>query len=154
MTAYFDKCENAAHSIISNVGKTIVIAVPLGIGKPIGLLNALFKLALNDTSIKLTIITALTLARPPFKSELEKRFVEPILQRLLQDYEDPLYEQYRVSQSLPANINVIEFFLMPGKFSRNNYVQQNYINSCYTNVIRDAMNLSVNCLRSKYLLQA
>ncbi len=146
MTTHFNSNDDCAKKLIDHIGKTIIIGVPLGLGKPIGLLNALFQLAINDKSIHLTIVTGLTLARPQLKNELEKRFIEPILDRVLKDYEDPLYERYRETQQLPDNINVIEFFLSPGKFLHNAYVQQNYISSNYTSAGRDAFNLSVNVL--------
>ncbi|MEO8400540.1 MAG: acetyl-CoA hydrolase/transferase C-terminal domain-containing protein [Gammaproteobacteria bacterium] len=149
MTTYHSSHAIAAQKIIDQVGKTIIIAVPLGIGKPIGFLNALYQLALQDKTIQLTIITGLTLARPNLKNELEKRLVEPILDRLLKDYEDPLYEQARLLQQLPSNIRVIEFFLTPGKYLHNSNVQQNYINSNYTTVTRDTLNFSVNVIASQ-----
>ncbi len=136
----------AAQNIIDTVGKKIVIGVALGLGKPIGLLNALYRMALQDPSIHLTIITGLTLARPTLHHDLEKRLVEPILDRMMGDYEDPLYERARVEQSLPDNIRVMEFYLSPGKFLHNNYVQQNYISSNYTNVVRDLLHFSINVL--------
>jgi acyl-CoA hydrolase len=138
--------ESAAKQIINKIGNTIVIGVPLGIGKPIGLLNALYTLAAADESIKLTIITGLTLSRPSFSNDLEERLVSPIMDRLLKNYNDPLYEKARELQELPSNINVIEFFLSPGKFLHNNYVQQNYISSAYTNVARDTIYRSINVL--------
>lgn len=144
MTDYFTHHETAAKKIIQHIGKSIVIGVPLGLGKPVGLLNALYQLACDDSSIQLTILTGLTLARPTLHNPLEKTFLKPILDRLLQNYEDPLYEKARVLQQLPRNIKVIEFFLSPGKFLNNAYVQQNFISSNYSNVIRDVINLSIN----------
>lgn len=138
MPTYFDNDDKAAQQIINHVGKQVFISVPLGIGKPIGLLNALYRLACHDPSIQLTIITALTLARPQLTNELEKRFVEPILKRILKDYEDPLYEIARVQQKLPKNINVIEFYLTHAAYLNNEYVQQHYISSTYTLAVRDA----------------
>lgn len=146
MTAHFDHCELAANEIINQVGKTIVIGIPLGLGKPNGIINALYRLASADASIHLTICTGLTFARPTITNELEKKLVEPILDRLLGDYEELLYEKDRVMQRLPKNITVIEFFLQPGKFLHNAYVQQHYVSSCYTNVVRDIENLSINVL--------
>ncbi len=146
MTAYHNSYDIAAQEMVRAVGKTIVLGVPLGIGKPIGLLNALYRLATADKSIKLTILTGLTLSRPTLHNELEKRLVEPILERLLNDYEDPAYEKPRELQQLPENIQVIEFFLMPGKYLHNNYVQQNYISSIYSNVVRDSFYYSINVL--------
>lgn len=146
MTTYFNDYTSAAKEIIQQVGKRVVMGVPLGLGKPIGILNALYQLACDDPSLQLTIVTGLTFSRPDYSNELEKRFVGPILDRLLSDYEDPLYEKPRQLQQLPANIQVIEFFLTPGKFLGNAYVQQHYISSCYTNAVRDGMQLSINVL--------
>lgn len=150
MTLHHNNHESAAKNIVAQVGKAIVIAVPVGIGKPVGLLNALYRLAEADQTIVLTIITGLTLARPSFHNKLEKLFVEPILERLLKNYEDPLYERARELQQLPANIKVIEFFLTPGKYLHNNYVQQNYISSKYTSVVRDALYLGVNVVAQQF----
>src|SRR5438552_3731150 len=129
MTTNYDHCETAAKKIIDRVGKTIFLAVPIALGKPIGLLNAFYRLAAADKSINLTIITGLTLARPLLHNELEKRFAEPLLDRMLKDYEDPLYEHARELQQVPDNIKIIEFFLSPGKYLHNSYVQQNYVSS-------------------------
>lgn len=146
MTAYYDECAIAAKSIVEKVGKHIVMGVPLGLGKPIGLLNALYRLVEADASLQLTIITGLTLSRPILHSELEKRFIEPIIERLLKDYEDPLYERARELQQLPANIHVIEFFLSPGRYLHNAYVQQHYINSTYTHVVEDTLHYNINVI--------
>jgi acyl-CoA hydrolase len=140
----YDNHDRAATSLVQRLGKEIVIGVPLGLGKPIGLLNALYRLASQDPTLKLTIITGLTLSRPRFHNELEARFIGPILNRIIKDYEDPLYESARESQQLPKNINVIEFFLSPGKYLHNNQVQQNYISSSYTNVVNDVMYYGIN----------
>ncbi len=50
-----------AKNILARVEKTIIIGVPLGLGKPIDLLNALYRLASDDKSISLTILAGLTL---------------------------------------------------------------------------------------------
>ena len=146
MTIHHDDCDKAVKKIIAHVGKKIVIGVPLGLGKPIGLLNAFYQLASKDQSISLTILTGLTLTRPLIQNDLEKRFLEPILERILGDYEDPLYEKFRKNQQLPDNIKVIEFFLSPGKYLKNKKVQQDYISTNYTNVVRDALNSSINVI--------
>ncbi|MDR3476497.1 MAG: acetyl-CoA hydrolase/transferase C-terminal domain-containing protein [Gammaproteobacteria bacterium] len=144
MTLYHNHYDLAAQKIIADVGKTIIIGVPLALGKPIGLLNALYRLASQDPTLSLTIMTALTLGRPELNTDLEKRFIEPFLDRVLQDYEELLYENARINQQLPANIRVIEFFLSPGKYLKNNYVQQNYISANYTNAVRDLHSYGVN----------
>lgn len=139
----------AVDSLIEKVGKKIVIGIPLGLGKPVGFINALYSRVEADPSLSLTIVTGLTLARPSFTNTLEKNFGEPILDRLIGDYEDPLYEIARVRQKVPANIRIIEFFLAPGKFLHNTYVQQNYISSKYTNVVDDVMHYGINVIAQK-----
>jgi acyl-CoA hydrolase len=146
MTAHYNQYRQAAKIIIENLDKKVVIGVPLGLGKPVGLLNALYLEAESDPSIQLTILTALTLARPTLHNVLEKRFVEPFLDRILKDYEDLLYEKARERQQLPHNITVIEFFLSTAKFLNNSYVQQNYISTSYTDAARDVANLGLNVL--------
>jgi acyl-CoA hydrolase len=146
MTAHYNDCKIAAENIIARVGKRLVIGLPLGLGKPIGLINALYALAVSDPSIDLTIVTALTLTHPDYHNELEERLVAPLLLRVLGDYEDPSYEKPRVAQKLPPNIRVIEFFLMTAKYLHNNYVQQNYISSTYSLAARDALHQGMNVM--------
>lgn len=144
MTVYYQDYDLAARKVVERVGKRIFMGAPLGIGKSIGFINAMYRLALQDKSIDLTILTALTLARPILHNELEKRLVEPILDRLLKDYEDPLYEKVRQLQQLPENIKILEFYLTPGKYLHNDYVQQNYISSKYTSVAEDTLAHPIN----------
>ena len=81
----------ARRAIIEQVGKTIVLALPLGLGKANHVANALFARAAADPSIKLRIFTALTLEAPRAKSELERRFLEPIAERLFGGYPELAY---------------------------------------------------------------
>ena len=67
-----------ADAIIARVGKNIVLGLPLGLGKANHVANALYARAAADPSIRLRIFTALTLEKPHGRSELERRFVEPL----------------------------------------------------------------------------
>ena len=60
---YFDDPARLADAIVARVGKTIVLALPLGLGKANHIANALFAKAAADPSIRLTIFTALTWKR-------------------------------------------------------------------------------------------
>src|SRR3984957_11664849 len=84
--ATFDDAGRLADAIVEKVGKTIVLALPLGLGKANHVVNALYAKAVADRSIRLTIFTALTLEVPRAKSELERRFLEPIAQRVFAGY--------------------------------------------------------------------
>ena len=143
-TNFYESCHQAAEQIFAAVGNDIVMAIPIAIGKPIGVVNALYDRAKADPSLKLTIITGLTLARPVLNNKLERRLVGPILDRLLNDYEDPSYELDRIHNAVPSNIKIVEFFLAPGKFLNNAYVQRHYISSAYSSVLRDLKRWNIN----------
>lgn len=144
--------QQVAKELLNDVGNTLIIGVPIGIGKPIYLLNVLYEMACANLNIKLTIITGLTLARPAFKPGLEQSFAEPILQRLTTGYVDPLYELDRRRQALPSNVTVIEFFLTPGNYLHNRYVQSNYISSIYTDVVKDTLVRQMNVLAQQVVI--
>ena len=55
----FVDVEKCVDSIIAKVGKRIVFGMPLGLGKPNHLVNALYLRAKSDPSIHLRIMTAL-----------------------------------------------------------------------------------------------
>ena len=84
--ARFGDAARLADTIVEKVGKTIVLALPLGLGKANHIANALYAKAVADRSINLTIFTALTLEAPRAKSELERRFLDPLAQRLFAGY--------------------------------------------------------------------
>lgn len=145
MTKYLDS-DTIVNMVIQATGKTIVLATPLGNGKPNHLINVFYRRAVADPTIDLTICTALTLQRPAGASELEKRFINLFDERIFQDYPDLDYELARTKEALPENIKVIEFYFTPGKYLENKYAQKKYISSNYTHVVRDIMDRKVNVL--------
>ena len=132
--------------IIEKVGKNLVVGTPLAVGKPNHLLNALYNRVKNNPDLNLKIFTALTLDKPKGKSLLEKRFLEPMAERVFGDYPDLDYEQDRQAGTLPPNVDILEFYFPAGRFMHNDYAQQNYICSNYTHVARDMMDAGVNVL--------
>src|SRR6266487_4492032 len=106
----FDDPQRIADEIIARVGKNIMLALPLGLGKANHVANALFARAAADPSITLRIFTALTLEKPRGNSDLERRFVAPISERLFAGYPELAYALALHAGSLPANIAVDEFF--------------------------------------------
>jgi acyl-CoA hydrolase len=138
--------EVIVNDVIAQVGNTINLATPLAIGKANHVINAFYRRAKQDQSVKLNIMTALTLEKPKGKSLLEKRFLEPFVKRVFGDYPDLDYELDRVNNALPANIQVFEFYYPAGKFLRNAREQQNYISSNYTHVVRDLMDRGANVI--------
>jgi len=142
----YDNPETVIDRIIDKVGNNMVVGTPLAAGKPNHLLNTLYNRVKNNPELKLKIFTALTLDKPKGKSLLEKRFLEPMAERIFGDYPDLDYEQDRQAGTLPPNVKILEFYCPAGRLLHNDYAQQNYICSNYTHVARDMMDAGVNVL--------
>src|ERR1700733_3075178 len=98
-------------SILQRCGNEIRMAMPLGLGKPNVLFNALYERIVADPQKRLTIYTALSLARPRVKNDLEKRFIGPFMARHLgADYPDLEYVAAQQENRLPKNVRVHEFY--------------------------------------------
>ena len=142
--ARFSDSGRLADSIVEKVGKTIVLALPLGLGKANHIANALYAKAVADRSIQLTIFTALTLEPPRAKSELERRFLDPIAQRLFAGYPPLAYAAAIHNNQVPPNIVVNEFFFEAGQWLGSPYAQQHYISANYTHALRYVLDRGVN----------
>lgn len=140
----FKSVQETAQFIIQEMQGDIRLGVPLGLGKPNQLVNALYQAACEDSSISLSIYTALSLQKPKGKSELESRFLNPFADRVYGDYVDLEYIQATRKNALPKNIKVFEFFVQPGAELNNSYAQQHYMSSNYTHAARDLNNHKVN----------
>ena len=133
-----------AQSVIDAVGRKIVLGLPLGLGKANHVVNALFARAMADPSIKLHIFTALTLEPPKPKSELEARFLGPVLKRLLGGYPALAYAAVQKAGALPDNIQVDEFFFQAGTRLGVKSAQRSYISANYTHAARYLLERGVN----------
>ncbi len=133
-----------AEAIIDLVGRTIVLAIPLGIGKPNLLVNALYGLAEADRRLSLRILTGLTLIRPSYKSDLERRFAAPIADRLFGSWPALAYADALRRGTLAPNVTVHEFFLQAGQWLSNPVMQQNYASLNYSDVHTHVMREGVN----------
>lgn len=142
----YQSVDACVDDVIERVGQRIVLAIPLGIGKPNHLANGFFRKAKANPTLHLKIITALTLERPQGSSELEARFLGPFVERVFGDYPDLDYALAIRNGELPANIEVAEFFFKPGGYLNVPISQQNYISSNYTHVVRDLMRQQVNVI--------
>jgi acyl-CoA hydrolase len=140
----FDDPARLADAIVEKVGKTIVLALPLGLGKANHVANALYAKAVSDSSIRLTIFTALTLEVPRAKSELERRFLEPVAQRVFAGYPALDYATAIHKGQVPANIEINEFFFEAGQWLGSPYAQQHYISANYTHALRYVLDRGVN----------
>ena len=135
-----------ADAIVEKVGKTIVLALPLGLGKANHIANALYAKAAADRSINLTIFTALTLEAPRAKSALERRFLDPITQRLFAGYPPLDYAAAVHAANVPPNVEINEFFFEAGQWLNSPYAQQHYICANYTHALRYVLDRGVNVI--------
>ncbi len=136
-TTYFDDLKACVEAIVERVGPNIVFGSPLALGKPNHIVNGLYRRALEDRGIHLTILGGLSIERPRPKNDLERRFLEPFLDRIFGDYPDLEYVKPYRRSTLPPNVEVAEFFLRAGSFLRSTSAQQEYLSSNYTHVGRD-----------------
>jgi len=138
--------ERVADAIIARVGKNIVLALPLGLGKANHVANALFARAAADPTIDLRIFTALTLEKPRGKGDLERRFVAPLAQRLFAGYPELAYGVALRERRLPPNVKVDEFFFAAGTRLGIAAAQQSYISANYTHALRYVLDRGVNVI--------
>lgn len=141
---YYTDVESCVENTLSKVGKHIVLGTPIGLGKPNQLINEFFRRAAQDPSLKLKIFTALTLAKPQWKNELDRRLIEPLSTRIFSDYPELDYVSALKKNKVPPNIEIAEFYLQPGKFLNSPHTQQNYMSSNYTHVVRDSLDSGIN----------
>jgi acyl-CoA hydrolase len=136
--------EKIADAIIDRVGKSVVLALPLGLGKANHIANALYARAAADPTVKLRIFTALTLGRPRPRRDLERRFIDPLSDRLFGGYPELDYATAQLERRLPPNIEVDEFFFLAGTRLGNPLAQQTYISANYTHALRYVLDRGVN----------
>ena len=143
--AQFQDADELADAIIERVGKNIVLALPLGLGKANHVANALFARAAADPSITLRIFTALTLEKPRPRSELERRFVGAARRSaLFGGYPELAYAMALHERRLPPNVEVDEFFFQAGTRLGVPAAQQSYISANYTHALRYVLERGVN----------
>src|SRR3989440_5050660 len=138
--------ETCVEETLRKVGRRIALGTPLGLGKANHLVNEFFRRASRDPKLDLHIFTALTLARPHWKGELERRFVGPLAERLFGGYPELEYLDPLKRGELPENIRVTEFYFQPGSLLDSPLAQQSYMSSNYTHVVRDLLDARINVL--------
>jgi acyl-CoA hydrolase len=146
MPQMFDDVGEIVDATLARVGKRVVLALPLGIGKPNLLANEFFRRARADATLDLTIVTALSLRKPSGTSDLEKRFIDPLAARLFGEYPDLDVLAAERAGNMPSNVRVIEFFLEPGAMLTSAHAQQHYLSANYTHVARELLERGVNVI--------
>lgn len=143
------RCDDVGECVeiaLGRLGKRIVIAAPLALGKSNALLNEFYRRAARDPSLELTIVTALSLNKPVGRSDLERRFLEPMVARVFGDYPDLEYVRAAHAGRLPRNIEVREFYLQAGAWLGVASAQQDYLSVNYTHVVPALEAMGVNVI--------
>ena len=129
----FNNLDETAAYVMNLVKGDLKIAAPLGLGKANQLLNKIYDQFKNNPSDrKLEIYTALSLDTPSYKTDLEKRLLEPFVKRHFGNYPKLQYVQDLQKNKVPSNIQIHEFYFMAGQFVGVSQAQQNYISLNYT----------------------
>ncbi len=128
----------AVDHLLQTIEGPIRMGLPLGLGKPNRLVNALYQRLRTLPERQLTLYTALSLGRPAAGGDLQRRFLEPFAERVFADYPELDYLHALRRDELPANIRVEEFYLQPGSLLDSAPAQQHYISCNYSHVARVA----------------
>ncbi|QBF24281.1 acetyl-CoA hydrolase/transferase family protein [Pseudomonas tructae] len=129
--------DNAVDEVLARLPAHIHMGLPLGLGKPNRFVNALYARIRQLPERQLTIYTALSLGRPDLGDGLQRRFLEPFIERVFADYFELEYLHDLRRDQLPANIRVEQFFMQPGSLLHSVTAQQDYVSSNYSHAARD-----------------
>lgn len=138
--------EQAIDCVLDEIEGPIHLGLPLGLGKPNRWVNALYARLKQLPQRQLTIYTALCLGRPRASQDLQRRFLEPFVERVYGDYLELDFLADLHHDSLPANVRVEQFFFQPGSLLDSPSAQQDYISSNYSHVARDLNDKGLNVL--------
>jgi len=136
--------QKSVDDVLEYIGNDISFAMTLALGKPVLFINELYRRAKENSTITLNIVTALALERPRSKNEIEKRFMDPLVDRIFEGTPEFDYMHDFRSGSLPPNVKVYEFFSKAGGYMGTPEAQRNHLSSNYTHVIRDAIDFGCN----------
>ena len=146
-TRRVNRVDACVERVLAWAGSDLRVAAPLGLGKPNVLLNALYRRAAAESGLTLHLYTALSLTRPAAGSDLERRFLEPFLERHFgADYPDLEYAEARRAGRLPANVRISEFYFQSGAVLGNDDAQREYVSLNYTHAARDLAAMGINVI--------
>jgi acyl-CoA hydrolase len=142
----FAQAEACADALVDKLSGRVRLGLPLGLGKAALLANALYRKAQRQPEIQLTIYTALSLEIPKAASDLQKRMLEPLVERLYAGVPALDYAADLRRGALPANVRVEEFFFRPGAYLGHPGAQQSYTSLNYTHAARALLDRRVNVI--------
>lgn len=142
--------EQAVERLLAHADGHLVLASPLGLGKPHRVLNAITRRVAADPATSLHLLTALSLTPPAPGHGLQRRFLVPFLQRHFgTGFEALDYALAMRRDALPANVRVEEFYLQSGALLGSACTQRDYVSLNYTHVARAVAARGANVLVQK-----
>ena len=145
-----DTLDAAVDDLLQAAGPRLVLAAPLGLGKPHRLLNAITRRIAAEPARHLHLLTALSLTPPDAGRGLQRRFLQPFLERHFGAGFPALdYALAMRRDALPANIRVEEFYLQSGALLGSRQAQSAYVSLNYTHVARAVASRGVNAIVHK-----
>jgi acyl-CoA hydrolase len=146
VTRHFSTADEVADAIVERVGRCVILGLPVGLGKALHVANALYRRALQDPELRLTVFTGLTLTAPRPRSKLEGRLLRPLVERWYGGWPEIEYATAQSAGRLPPNVIVREFYLRPGDYLGVPSSQQSYTSVNYSQVTRELLALGVNVI--------
>lgn len=146
--------EQAVDDVLERLPAHIHMGMPLGLGKPNLFANALYRRIAKLPERSLTIYTALSLGRPTLGDGLQKRFLEPFIERVFGDYPELDFLAALHKDNLPKNIHVQQFFMQPGSLLHSESAQQDYVSSNYSHAARDINAAGLNLVAQLFASSA
>ena len=129
--------ERAVDEVLTQLPAHIHLGLPLGLGKANRFVNALYQRIKHLPDRQLTVYTALSLGRPALGEGLQRRFLEPFIERVFGDYIELDFLSDLRRDTLPNNIHIEQFFMQPGSLLDSAPAQQDYVSSNYSHAARD-----------------
>ncbi|MDZ4813417.1 MAG: acetyl-CoA hydrolase/transferase C-terminal domain-containing protein [Pseudomonadota bacterium] len=147
MVTAVNSLEATVERIVAVAGPRLTVGLPLGLGKPNHLINALCARVVADPALSMTLYTALSLDVPQPKPGLESAFAGPFLARQFgTDYPVLDYVRQLKQGTLSARIQVHEFYFQSGAWMGCERAQRDYVSLNYTHVARELARLDVNVM--------
>ena len=133
MTDQFTDIDATVTTILQRIDGPVRAGLPLGLGKPHRLINALYARMAADGSRPLHLYTALSLDPPAPGSGLQARFAAPFVERHFgADFPRLAYVQALLRDELPAHMRVEEFYMQSGAMLDSTDAQCGYTSLNYT----------------------
>ena len=133
MSDHLHDLDAAVDWLLARIPGPLRIAAPLALGKPHRLLNALYERIEHEPSRPLQLYTALSLRPPQARGDdLQARFMRPFIERHFAAFPRLAYADAVAADTLPAHIQVQEFYLQSGDLLDSAQAQRHYTSLNYT----------------------